>query len=164
MRLSRKVLHSPAATVVKTLSEKQSISMGASSIHRDSSDSWPGATAGFAWQKGIHSAAMSLGQRLDREGCQREMFLWTEKADVKMTEMLLDETSNLVAICLRSTKWERKVAVVLVLILFYVVSVHEMVWRSVHHIADQLRFYYSHLSYSTGSFWSAAPYLISTCL
>lgn len=39
MRLSRKVLQSPAATVVKTLSEKQSISMGASSIHRDGNDS-----------------------------------------------------------------------------------------------------------------------------
>uniref|UniRef100_A0A3Q1EKQ6 polyribonucleotide nucleotidyltransferase n=1 Tax=Acanthochromis polyacanthus TaxID=80966 RepID=A0A3Q1EKQ6_9TELE len=33
MRLSRKVLQSPAATVVKTLSEKQSISMGSSSSH-----------------------------------------------------------------------------------------------------------------------------------
>uniref|UniRef100_A0A3Q2CRM7 Polyribonucleotide nucleotidyltransferase 1, mitochondrial n=1 Tax=Cyprinodon variegatus TaxID=28743 RepID=A0A3Q2CRM7_CYPVA len=39
MRLSRKVLQSPAATVVKTLSEKQSITMGSSSIHRDGSDS-----------------------------------------------------------------------------------------------------------------------------
>uniref|UniRef100_A0AAQ5XB96 Polyribonucleotide nucleotidyltransferase 1, mitochondrial n=1 Tax=Amphiprion ocellaris TaxID=80972 RepID=A0AAQ5XB96_AMPOC len=39
MRLSRKVLQSPAATVVKTLSEKQSISMGSSSNHTTSTES-----------------------------------------------------------------------------------------------------------------------------
>uniref|UniRef100_A0A672GET6 polyribonucleotide nucleotidyltransferase n=1 Tax=Salarias fasciatus TaxID=181472 RepID=A0A672GET6_SALFA len=39
MRLSRKVLQSPAATVVKTLSEKQSISMGSSNSHSTTSDS-----------------------------------------------------------------------------------------------------------------------------
>ncbi|XP_071336241.1 polyribonucleotide nucleotidyltransferase 1, mitochondrial [Trachinotus anak] len=38
MRLSRKVLQSPAATVVKTLSEKQSISMGSSNSHTTGSD------------------------------------------------------------------------------------------------------------------------------
>ncbi|KAE8280841.1 Polyribonucleotide nucleotidyltransferase 1, mitochondrial [Larimichthys crocea] len=38
MRLSRKVLQSPAATVVKTLSEKQSISMGSSNGHTNSTD------------------------------------------------------------------------------------------------------------------------------
>uniref|UniRef100_A0A671XX19 polyribonucleotide nucleotidyltransferase n=1 Tax=Sparus aurata TaxID=8175 RepID=A0A671XX19_SPAAU len=36
MRLSRKVLQSPAATLVKTMSEKQSISMGSSNSHTDS--------------------------------------------------------------------------------------------------------------------------------
>ncbi|CAF97066.1 unnamed protein product, partial [Tetraodon nigroviridis] len=36
MRLSRKVLQSPVATVVKTLSEKQSISVGSSSSHTSS--------------------------------------------------------------------------------------------------------------------------------
>ncbi|XP_075932081.1 polyribonucleotide nucleotidyltransferase 1, mitochondrial isoform X1 [Anarhichas minor] len=38
MRISRKVLQSPAATVVKTLSEKQSISMGPSDGHTTSGD------------------------------------------------------------------------------------------------------------------------------
>uniref|UniRef100_A0A4W6FA00 polyribonucleotide nucleotidyltransferase n=1 Tax=Lates calcarifer TaxID=8187 RepID=A0A4W6FA00_LATCA len=38
MRLSRKVLQSPAATVIKTLSEKQSISMGSSNSHTTSTD------------------------------------------------------------------------------------------------------------------------------
>ncbi|KAK9541317.1 hypothetical protein VZT92_001370 [Zoarces viviparus] len=38
MRISRKVLQSPAATVVKTLSEKQSISMGPSDGHATSGD------------------------------------------------------------------------------------------------------------------------------
>uniref|UniRef100_A0A3Q4AXU4 Polyribonucleotide nucleotidyltransferase 1, mitochondrial n=1 Tax=Mola mola TaxID=94237 RepID=A0A3Q4AXU4_MOLML len=38
MRLSRKVLQSPAATVVKTLSEKQSISMGSSTSQMNSTD------------------------------------------------------------------------------------------------------------------------------
>ncbi|XP_074501383.1 polyribonucleotide nucleotidyltransferase 1, mitochondrial [Sebastes fasciatus] len=38
MRLSRKVLQSPAATVVKTLSEKQSISVGSSNNHTTSTD------------------------------------------------------------------------------------------------------------------------------
>ncbi|KAM6922393.1 polyribonucleotide nucleotidyltransferase 1, mitochondrial [Lycodopsis pacificus] len=38
MRISRKVLQSPAATVVKTLSEKQSISMGPSDGHAASGD------------------------------------------------------------------------------------------------------------------------------
>uniref|UniRef100_A0A3B4YQA3 polyribonucleotide nucleotidyltransferase n=1 Tax=Seriola lalandi dorsalis TaxID=1841481 RepID=A0A3B4YQA3_SERLL len=38
MRLSRKVLQSPAATVVKTLSEKQSISMGSSNSQTTGSD------------------------------------------------------------------------------------------------------------------------------
>lgn len=38
MRLSRKVLQSPAATIVKTLSDKQSISMGTSNSHTNSSD------------------------------------------------------------------------------------------------------------------------------
>ncbi|XP_038593913.1 polyribonucleotide nucleotidyltransferase 1, mitochondrial [Micropterus salmoides] len=38
MRLSRKVLQSPAATVVKTLSEKQSISMVSSNSHTTSTD------------------------------------------------------------------------------------------------------------------------------
>lgn len=41
MRLSRKVLQSPAATVVKTLSEKQSISIGSSSSsHTNTTDLW----------------------------------------------------------------------------------------------------------------------------
>lgn len=41
MRLSRKVLQSPAATVVKTLSEKQSISIGSSSSsHTNATDLW----------------------------------------------------------------------------------------------------------------------------
>lgn len=40
MRLSRKVLQSPAATVVKTLSEKQSISMGSSNSHANGTDLW----------------------------------------------------------------------------------------------------------------------------
>uniref|UniRef100_H3CPT5 Polyribonucleotide nucleotidyltransferase 1, mitochondrial n=2 Tax=Tetraodon nigroviridis TaxID=99883 RepID=H3CPT5_TETNG len=39
MRLSRKVLQSPVATVVKTLSEKQSISVGSSSSHTSSTHS-----------------------------------------------------------------------------------------------------------------------------
>ncbi|XP_059215709.1 polyribonucleotide nucleotidyltransferase 1, mitochondrial [Centropristis striata] len=38
MRLSRKVLHSPAATVIKTLREKQSISMGSSNSHTTNTD------------------------------------------------------------------------------------------------------------------------------
>uniref|UniRef100_A0A8D3CKW3 Polyribonucleotide nucleotidyltransferase 1, mitochondrial n=1 Tax=Scophthalmus maximus TaxID=52904 RepID=A0A8D3CKW3_SCOMX len=38
MRLSRKVLQSPAATVVKTMSEKQSISVGLSKSHMTSTD------------------------------------------------------------------------------------------------------------------------------
>ncbi|XP_069568381.1 polyribonucleotide nucleotidyltransferase 1, mitochondrial [Brachyistius frenatus] len=39
MRLSRKVLQSPAATVVKMLSDKQSISMGLSNSHTNSTES-----------------------------------------------------------------------------------------------------------------------------
>lgn len=39
MRLSRKVLQSPAATVVKTLNEKQSISVGSTNSHASSADS-----------------------------------------------------------------------------------------------------------------------------
>lgn len=38
MRLSRKVLHAPAATVVKLMNEKQSISMSSSNDNRSSSD------------------------------------------------------------------------------------------------------------------------------
>lgn len=40
MRLSRKVLQSPSATVIKTLSEKQSISIGSSNSHASSTDLW----------------------------------------------------------------------------------------------------------------------------
>jgi polyribonucleotide nucleotidyltransferase len=40
MRLSRKVLQSPAATVVKTLSEKQSITMGTGNGQATSKLSW----------------------------------------------------------------------------------------------------------------------------
>ncbi|XP_074532626.1 polyribonucleotide nucleotidyltransferase 1, mitochondrial [Halichoeres trimaculatus] len=39
MRLSRKVLHAPAATLVKSMSEKQSISMSSSNDDKSSSDS-----------------------------------------------------------------------------------------------------------------------------
>lgn len=82
MRLSRKVLQSPAATVVRTLSEKQSISMGSSNSHMSSSDLWQqhhGPTLGFATEMDFKRVDFATKQTKSIRSCHRQSLLSTER-------------------------------------------------------------------------------------